>query len=191
MARRPAIPVEGSGARHLAHILSISAGLIRRRVVTGFALRGGRARPDQPTGDITMPELDSYLFFDGNCAQAMRFYESALGGKLEMMMTYSQSPDPQHCPAGSEDRIMHASLTLGGRRLMASDTPTNQPNPGMHGFSLSLSYPTVDEARRVFDKLGDGGKVIMPLDKTFWADAFGMLTDRFGTPWMVSGGANS
>ena len=138
-----------------------------------------------------MPVLDSYLFFNGNCAQAMRFYESTLGGKLEMMMTYGQSPQPEHCPAGSEDRIMHASMTVGDRRLMASDTPASQPNAGMNGFSLSLNYPTVVEARRAFDKLTDGGKVIMPLDKTFWAEAFGMLTDKFGTPWMVGGGASS
>jgi PhnB protein len=138
-----------------------------------------------------MPILDSYLFFNGNCAQAMRFYETTLGGKLEMMMTYRESPQPEHCPPGSEDRIMHASLNVDGRALMASDTPAGQPNPGMNGFSLSLNYPTVDEARRVFDKLADGGKVIMPLDKTFWADAFGMLTDRFGTPWMVGGGSHS
>jgi PhnB protein len=138
-----------------------------------------------------MPVLDSYLFFDGTCAQAMRFYESALGGKLEMMMTYRESPQREQCPRGSEDRIMHASMAVGDRRLMASDTPAGQPNTGMNGFSLSLNYPTVDEARRVFNKLADGGKVTMPLDKTFWAEAFGMLTDKFGTPWMVGGGSSS
>jgi PhnB protein len=138
-----------------------------------------------------MPVLDSYLFFNGNCAQAMRFYETALGGTLEMMMTYGQSPEPEHCPAGSEDRIMHASLKIDGRSLMASDIPANQPSAGMNGFSLSLNYASADEARRVFDTLADGGKVIMPLGKTFWAEAFGMLTDRFGTPWMVGGGQSS
>lgn len=136
-----------------------------------------------------MPVLDSYLFFNGNCAQAMRFYEKALGGKLERVMTYAQSPQPEHCPAGSADRIMHASLSLDGRMLMASDTPQGQPNPGMNGFSLSLTYPSAAEARRVFDALAAGGKVVMPVDKTFWAEAFGMVTDQFGTPWMVSGGA--
>lgn len=138
-----------------------------------------------------MPVLDSYLFFNGNCAQAMRFYERTLGAKLEMIMTYGQSPQPEHCPAGSEDRIMHARLVVDGRALMASDTPAGQPNPGMSGFALSLNYPTAAEARRVFDALADGGQVQMPMGKTFWAEAFGMLADRFGTPWMVGGGASS
>lgn len=138
-----------------------------------------------------MPQLDSYLFFDGDCAQAVRFYERVLGAKLQMMMTYGESPEPENCPAGSKDRIMHASLLLDGRTLMASDVPADQPTPGMSGFALSLNYSTVDEARKTFDALADGGKVMMPMGKTFWAEAFGMLTDRFGTPWMVGGGASS
>lgn len=137
-----------------------------------------------------MPVLDSYLFFDGTCAEAMRFYERTLGGKLEMMMTYGQSPDPQQCPPGSQDRIMHANLIIEGRNLMASDTPAGQAGAGMSGFSLSLAYQSADEARRIFDKLSEGGKVTMPVSKTFWAEAFGMLTDRFGTPWMVMGGVS-
>jgi PhnB protein len=138
-----------------------------------------------------MPVLDSYLFFDGNCAEAMRFYERTLGGKIEMSMTYAQSPDPAQCPPGSQDRIMHSSMLIEGRRLMASDTPTNHPAQAMNGFALSLSYPTADEARRVFGALSEGGKEIMPFGKTFWAEGFGMLTDRFGTPWMVGGGESS
>ncbi len=138
-----------------------------------------------------MPVLDSYLFFDGTCAEAMRFYERTLGGKLQMMMTYGEAPDPKQCPPGSQDRIMHASLSIDGRSLMASDTPAGQPAGAMNGFSLSLAYPTAEEARRAFDKLSEGGKVTMPVDKTFWAEAFGMLTDRFGTSWMVMGGMSS
>lgn len=136
-----------------------------------------------------MPALDSYLFFDGTCAEAMRFYQAALGGKLDMM-TYGQAPDPQQCPAGAKDLIMHASLAVDGRTLMASDTPPGQASPGMSGFSLSLAYPAAADARRVFDQLAAGGKVTMPMNKTFWAEAFGMFTDRFGTPWMVMGGVS-
>ncbi len=110
---------------------------------------------------------------------------------MEMMMTYGESPEPEHCPPGSKDRIMHASLLIDGRSLMASDTPEGPANPGMAGFALSLNYPGADEARRVFDALGEGGKVTMPMAKTFWAETFGMLTDRFGTPWMVGGGASA
>jgi PhnB protein len=133
-----------------------------------------------------MATLGTYLFFDGNCAEAMRFYERALGGKLEALMTHAQSPVAAQTPPGSANRIMHASLNLGDHRLMASDAMPGHYE-GMKGFSLSLSYPTAAEAKRVFDALAEGGKVTMPLDKTFWAEAFGMLVDRFGTPWMVNG----
>jgi PhnB protein len=136
-----------------------------------------------------MPQLDSYLFFNGTCAEAMRFYERTLGGKIEMMLTYGEGP-PEHCPAGAKDRIMHCSLSLDGRKLMASDTP-GEPQTPAGGFSLSLNYPNAAEARRIFDLLANGGKVMMPMGKTFWAEAFGMLTDRFGTPWMVGGGESS
>lgn len=135
-----------------------------------------------------MPVLDSYLFFDGNCAQAMRFYERTLGGKIEMTMTYGQSPEPEHCPAGAKDLVMHTSMKLGGRTLMASDVPPSMGPKPMAGFALSLGYESPEEARRVFDALAQGGSVTMPMTKTFWAEAFGMLTDQFGTPWMVGGG---
>ena len=134
-----------------------------------------------------MPVLDSYLFFNGNCAPALRFYEKTLGAKLEMMMTYAEAPPDARQP-GSDDRIMHASVNIDGRRLMASDTPKGHPHQGMNGFSLSLGYTGTEEAKKVFDALSAGGKVTMPMSKTFWAEAFGMLTDQFGTPWMLSGG---
>jgi len=135
-----------------------------------------------------MIQLDSYLFFDGTCGEAMRFYEKALGGKVEMMLKASDAPPGSGCPEGSPDAIMHACVEIQGKRLMASDWMGNQKYPGMGGFSLALNYPTAQEARRVFDTLADGGEVRMPLDKTFWVESFGMLTDRYGTPWMVSGG---
>lgn len=138
-----------------------------------------------------MPTLDSYLFFDGQCTEAMRFYERTLGGRMQTLMTYEQSPDPASCPPGSKDRVMHASIALpDGRMLMASDSPAGMHKP-MAGFALALNYPTADEAREMFDALSAGGSVMMPMGKTFWAEAFGMLTDRFGTPWMVGGGTQA
>lgn len=139
-----------------------------------------------------MPALDSYLFFNGNCAEAMRFYERTLGGKLGPIMTYADSPEPEQCPAGARDLVMHASLVIDGRNLMASDVPPGMHEAkGMNGFALSLNYGSADEARRIFDALAEGGKVTMPMAKTFWAETFGMLTDRFGTPWMVGGGVQA
>lgn len=146
-----------------------------------------------------MPALDNYLFFDGRCAEAMRFYQSVLGGQLETLLTYADSPEPAQCPDGTPmdantaaSRIMHASLLLEGeRRLMASDCPPGQPVPAMAGFAVSLFYEQPQEAQRAFDALATGGQVTMPWQETFWAVRFGMLTDRFGTPWMVSGGCKT
>ena len=136
-----------------------------------------------------MSQLDSYLFFNGTCAEAMRFYEKTLGGKLEMMMKQSEAPNGGGCPeGGNPEGILHACVEIQGRRLMASDWMGGEPYGGMSGFSLSLNYPTVKEARRVFDALVDGGQVRMPLEKTFWVEAFGMLVDKYGTPWMIGGG---
>jgi PhnB protein len=137
-----------------------------------------------------MPTLDSYLMFNGTCADAMRFYEQTLGGKLDLV-TAGQSPAAGHTPPGTENLILHARLDLDGRSLMASDWMDTQPYPGMGGFSLAIAYPEVEEAQRVFGLLADGGKVTMPMGSTFFAKAFGMLVDRFGTPWMVSGGLTS
>jgi PhnB protein len=135
---------------------------------------------------FAMPELNAYLTFDGTCAEAMRFYERALGGKLHMM-THAASPMAAQAPPGSANRILHARLAIDGGVLMASDSMPGHPYAGMHGFGVALTYPTAADARRVFDALAVGAKVTMPLQKTFWAETFGMLVDRFGTPWLVNG----
>ena len=142
---------------------------------------------------MSTPTIDAYLNFDGTCADAMRFYEKTLGGKLEMMMKLSESPDPEMCapadaPPEVKNRILHASLLVGQHRLLASDTMPGQPYEGMKGFGLALSYPTVDEARKVFDTFATGGRVDMPMSPTFWAEAFGAVVDRFGTCWLINGG---
>jgi PhnB protein len=135
-----------------------------------------------------MPPIQTYLNFDGNCAEALHFYEQTLGAKIEGLMTFANSPMADQVPPGAGDRVMHARLSLDGTLIMASDTPGGRPSQGMHGFALALSYPTAAEARRIFDALAAGGAVGMPFESTFWADGFGMLIDRFGTPWMVNGG---
>jgi PhnB protein len=135
---------------------------------------------------LSMTGLHSYLMFDGTCAEAMRFYEKTLGGKLSLM-THADSPMKDQMPSGMAERILHARLELpDGGILMASDWMVGQAYPGMNGFSLSLTYKDAAEARRVFEALSEGGRVTMPMQKTFWAEAFGMLADRFGTPWMVN-----
>jgi PhnB protein len=133
-------------------------------------------------------QINPYLNFDGNCAEAMRFYQKALGGRLDMM-PFAGSPMENDIPAAFRDRIMHACLTTGdGQSLMASDTGPWAPYEAPKGIQVTLNYNTAAEGKKAYDALSQGGKVTMPLDKTFWAEAFGMFTDRFGTPWMVNAG---
>lgn len=138
-----------------------------------------------------MPQLNTYLFFDGACAEAMRFYESVLGGKIEAMMTYADMPECKEMPVADRNRVMHARLALGNTVLMAADSngdvhgkPDAQPKP----FALTLTYASVDEARRIFETLAEGGQVAFPFRPAFFADGHGMVVDRFGTPWLINGG---
>jgi PhnB protein len=128
-----------------------------------------------------MTDVNAYLFFNGNCAEAMKFYETTLGGKLRIV-------NASDMPGGSGDGVMHARLDVDANGiLMASDwMAPGIPYPGMHGFRVCLTYgDDVDEARRICEALGAGGSVQMPFAKTFWAAGFGMVTDKFGVPWMV------
>lgn len=135
-----------------------------------------------------MPQLNAYLSFDGNCAEAMRFYEKTLNGKLEALLTFAQTPAADQMPAEDANKVMHASLIIDGQALMAADAPGSMKYEPMKGCALTLTYKTADEARRIFEALGEGGKVTMPFNPSFWADGFGMVDDRFGTHWIVNGG---
>ena len=131
-------------------------------------------------------KIDPYLMFDGRCAEAFKFYETVLGGTLEMMMTYGEAPERcDQLPAAWNDKIMHASLLVDEQRLMGSDAPP-QHQEVPQGFSVSINVEDVNEAERIFSALGEGGTITMPIGETFWALRFGMLIDRFGTPWMVN-----
>ena len=136
-----------------------------------------------------MPKISTYLSFDGSAAEAMRFYEGALNAKLDVLVKSGDMPDAK--PIGSADRVMHAQLSFkDGGVLMASDRIGGQPYDGMKGFSVALTYGSADEARRAFDALADGGMVTMPLQPSFFAQVFGMVIDRFGAPWTISGGTS-
>jgi PhnB protein len=135
-----------------------------------------------------MPDLIPYLAFDGNCAEAMRFYERTLEGKLELMMSCADSPMAAQVPKEFAHRIMHARLALpGGANLYAGDAMGQVTYQGIHGVSLTLNYGTVAEAKKFFERLADGGKVTMAMAPTFWAKSFGMVTDKFGAHWIVNG----
>ena len=128
--------------------------------------------------------ISAYLFFKGNCAEAMKFYEKATGGKIDMIMPYADTPMEKDMPAGSRDKIMHASMKMGDTWLMASDSPPDYQQD-FGGFGVALEVKTPEEAEKVFKALSAGGTVRMAMEETFWANRFGMLTDKFGVPWMI------
>lgn len=135
-----------------------------------------------------MPQLNAYLSFDGQCAEAMKFYAEVLGGKLDALITYGDVPGDQPVPSEHAGRIMHACLTHPDFVLMAGDTPPGVVFEGMKGVMMTLTYDSVADANRAFAALADGGSVTMPLGETFWAETFGMVTDRYGTGWGINGG---
>jgi PhnB protein len=133
------------------------------------------------------PLVQVYLFFGGRCDEAVAFYAETLGAVPEMTMRYRDSPEappPGTVPPGYEDKVMHTSFRIGSTTVMASDGCGEET--GFGGFSLAVTLPTTDEARRAFDALAAGGSVTMPLGETFWSPCFGMLTDKFGVGWMVT-----
>jgi PhnB protein len=134
-------------------------------------------------------QIEPYLTFNGNCEQALEFYAQCLGGKVQFMQRYGGSPmDNAELPAEWKNKVMHATVDAEGQRFMGSDAMPGQPFAGYSGISMSLNIPKDSaRAKRVFEALAAGGQVQMPFGKTFWAEGgFGMLTDRFGVPWMVN-----
>lgn len=136
---------------------------------------------------MTQPFVQSYLFFGGRCEEALEFYQSTLGAQVGMLMRHRDSPEPAEpgrLPPGFEDKVLHTSFRIGSTEIMASDGCGEGGD--FKGFSLSLAVEGEAEARRCFDALAVSGRIIMPLDKTFWAPCFGMLMDKFGIHWMIS-----
>jgi PhnB protein len=129
-------------------------------------------------------QIQPYLFFDGRCEEAVEFYKSKLGAKVEMLMRFRENPEPAANPPGSDDKVMHACLRIGDTAVMASDGNC-AGKPSFQGFSVSLTAKDEPEARRLFATLGEGGQVQMPFAQTFFSPGFGMVADRFGVSWMV------
>jgi PhnB protein len=132
-------------------------------------------------------KIEPYLFFNGRCEEVLDLYKRIFGAEQTFLMRYKESPEPppMPLPAGSEDKVMHASLQIGETVLMASDGCGADVVPDFRGLSLSVEMPDAEAAARVFDALAEGGEVQMPLGRTCFASSFGMLTDRFGVGWMV------
>jgi PhnB protein len=129
--------------------------------------------------------ISPYLMFNGNCEDALNHYVSVLGAKIDMIMRNADAPPEMPYAPERKDKIMHASFSIGGDVLMASDSPPEYwAKP--QGFSVSLEIVDLVEAERKFNALLDGGDVTMPFGKTFWSKGFGMGVDRFGIPWMIN-----
>ena len=131
-------------------------------------------------------KIEPYLFFNGRCDEALDFYKTVFGAGQSFLMRYKDSPEapPMPLPPGWGDKVMHASITIGDTQVMASDG-CGAETLRFEGFSLSVTMPDADAAHRVFSALEAGGRVQMPLGKTFFSPCFGMVTDRFGVGWMV------
>lgn len=135
---------------------------------------------------MTSSHIQPYIFFGGRCEEALEFYKSALGAEVEILMHFNESPDPVppgKLAPGFEKKVMHTTFRIGNTKIMASDGCDE--GSGFAGFSLALTVKTEADAYRAFESLSDGGKVSMPLTKTFWSPCYGMLTDKFGICWMV------
>ena len=131
-------------------------------------------------------QINPYLSFKGDCEAAFTFYERCLGGQLGTLFRYAGSPMADRVPPDWSDKVMHGSVTLPGLELNGADVAPSSVYEEPKGFSLSIQIKDVAEAERVFRELADNGRVVMPLEKTFWAERFGMVVDRFGIPWLVN-----
>jgi PhnB protein len=128
--------------------------------------------------------VNTYLNFGGNCAEALRFYEEHLGGKILMTMTYGEMPEPKNFPPGMDKAVLHARIVLGDTALMACDAPPERFQP-MRSAYITLGVDSIEEAERIHALLSDGGEIFMPMGETFFAHRFSMLRDKFGVLWMV------
>ena len=128
-------------------------------------------------------KMQTYINFNGNCAEAFQFYEQHLGAKTMGVIKWNQMPDaPKHTPPGFENAILHGRIAVGETVLMAADIPGAQP---MRSAYLSLSVSSSEEAERIYAALAEGGEVFMKMEETFFAHRFGQLRDKFGINWMV------
>jgi PhnB protein len=127
-------------------------------------------------------KMNTYVNFSGSCAEAFRYYEKHLGAKVGTMMAHGQSPDQSRVKPEWKDSVLHARISIGDTELMAADIPNAEP---MRSAYLTLTVDSDIEAERVFAALSDGGRVLMPIQETFFASRFGQVHDRFGINWMI------
>lgn len=131
-------------------------------------------------------QLDTYLFFNGDCAAALELYQAAFGAEIPALVRFRDAPDGGNAPDDWQDKIMHAVFCVGQNAILVSDGRYGQPSKDYSGFTLSISAQDAQSGERIFNMLAEGGKVLTPWQSTFWTQGFGMLTDRFGVPWLIN-----
>ena len=129
-------------------------------------------------------KLYTYLNYGGNCRQAFDFYAEQLGGKITMLTTHGEQPEPQRVPPDWKNAVLHARIEIGDTVLLGADIPPDRFQP-MRSAYLTLMVDSIDEAERIYALLAEGGEIFMPMAETFFARRFAMLRDRFGTSWML------
>jgi PhnB protein len=129
-------------------------------------------------------QVQSYLFFDGRCDEALEFYKKAIGAKVNMLMRFKDAPDQSMISPGSKDKVMHAQFEVGDTKVLASDG-RNTGQPKFDGFALAISANSEADADKMFAALVEGGQVVLAMHKTFFSPRFGMLADQFGVRWMI------
>jgi PhnB protein len=129
-------------------------------------------------------KVQPYLFFNGRCDEAIAFYKKAVGAEVGMLARFKDSPAPEQCGAGWAEKVMHAEITIGESKILLSDG-RGESKTNFENFALTIIVKDPPTAERLFASLADGGKIIMPVARTFYSPAFGMLTDKFGVMWMV------
>jgi PhnB protein len=129
-------------------------------------------------------QVNAYLMFDGKCDEALQFYQAKIGAKVTTMMRFKDAPDQAQINPEAREKVMHSEIDIGGTKVMASDGYCKGA-PKFDGFSLVIQCKDDAEAAQRYKALSDGGQAVMPLDKTFFASSFGILTDKFGVSWMI------
>lgn len=138
-----------------------------------------------PKEKETLMQVSVHLNFNGDCRQAMERYCELMGGEIVSMTTFGATPAGEDVPRDWQDKIIHATMSLGGVIVATADIPPERYQPSQ-GFNMFVELEEPDEAGRVFDALAEGGEIRMPMQETFWAKRFGVVVDRFGIPWEVN-----
>lgn len=131
-------------------------------------------------------QLDTYLFYNGDCAAALELYQAAFGAQIATLVRFRDVPDGGNAPPDWQDKIMHAVFFVGQNAIMVSDGRYDQPRKEYSGFTLSIAAEDAQSGERIFNMLAEGGNILTPWQSTFWTQGFGMLTDRFGVPWLIN-----